>query len=195
MNKAIFLILLFIFVSTSYSQKSETLYSLNAFLGLGYAYDYVPFEYEYGSLNRGGLQGYLRVMWKPEYLLSGGIEFGYTSVYSVEENNIQTTSGTTNLKTNVYAYPLMIVFSMPIINNWDINAGTGYAFSVVKNESFGQESFSSDPASTFMLSTAYYWPVMKNSNLGVELRWTALPKYSDYLIALSASFAYKFLEY
>ena len=196
MKKTIYSLLIFLCIySTGYSQKADTLYSLSAYVGLGYAYDLASFDYEYGSLNRGGLQGYLRVMWKPEYLLRGGIEFGYTSVYSIEESNIQTISGTTDLKTNVYAYPLMIVFSMSIIQNWEVNAGTGFAFSVVKNEAFGESSFSSDGASTFMLSTAYYWQVMKDSRLGMELRGTALPKYDDYLITLSASFAYTFLEY
>ena len=46
-----------------------------------------------------------------------------------------------------------------------------------------------------MISTAYYWDVMKDSRLGLELRGTTLPKYDDNLITLSASFAYKFLEY
>jgi len=196
MKKTILLLITFLCIyNTVYSQKTDSLYSLTAYLGAGYAYDVASFDYEYGSLNRGGWQAYLRVMWKPEYILSGGLEFGYTGVYTVDEENFQIDSTTTSIKTNVYAYPLMIVFSMPIMKNWEVNLGTGYAFSVVKNEAFGLESFSTDPASTAMISTAYYFPVMKDSRLGGELRFTALPKYDDYLITLSASFAYKFFEY
>jgi hypothetical protein len=196
MKKTLILLIAFICIhATGYSQTPDTLYSLSAYLGGGYSYDVASFDYEYDGLNRGGFQGYLRVMWHPEYNLSGGLEFGYTGVYSVEENNIETISGTTDLSTNVYAYPLMLVFSMSIVKNWEVNIGTGLAFSVVKNEAFGESSFSSDGASTSMISTGYYFPVGKDTRLGGELRFTALPKYDDYLITLSLSFAYKFLEY
>ena len=197
MKKTIFFLAAFLFIyNNAYSQKPDSLYSLNAYLGAGYVYNVTSFDYEYASLNRGGLQGYIRVMWKPEFLLRGGIEFGYTGVYSVDEGSVQTLNyGTTSIKTTSYAYPLMIVFSMSIMENWEANYGTGVAWSVVKNEAFGESSFSSNASSTSMVSTAYYWNVMKNSRLGVELRATWLPKYDDYLVALAASFAYKFFEY
>ena len=184
------------FYNNAYSQKADSLYSLTAYLGAGYVYNVTEFDYEYASLNRSGWNANLRVMWKPEFLLRGGIEFGYTGVYTVDEGSIETTNyGTTSIKTTSYAYPLMIVFSMSIMDNWEANYGTGIAWSVVKNEAFGESSFSSNGSSTSMVSTAYYWNVMKNSRLGLELRATWLPKYYDYLVALSASFAYKFFEY
>ncbi len=196
MKKIFFVLFAVLFIHNSgYSQKTDSLYSLTAYLGGGYAYNITTFDYEYGSLNRGGLEGYLRVMWEPEYLLSGGIEFGYTNLYSVDESSLQTDSGATSLQTNVYAYTLMMVFSMPIINNWEVAIGTGFGFTTVKNEAFGTESFSSDVASASKISTAYYFPVMKNSRLGGELGFTALPLYDDYVITLGFSFAYKFYEY
>ncbi|MFI5406210.1 MAG: hypothetical protein ACHQ1D_06820 [Nitrososphaerales archaeon] len=195
--KKIFFVLFatLVIYNSGYSQKTDSLYSLSAYLGGGYAYNVTTFDYEFPSLNRGGLQGYARVMWKPEYLLSGGIEFGYTNLYSVDESSLQTDSGATSLKTNVYAYTLMIVFSMPIIENWEVNIGTGFGFTTVNNEAFSTESTSSDVASASMISTAYYFPVMKDSRLGGELGFTALPLYDDYVISLGISFEYKFLEY
>ena len=196
MKKTLFFLITFLFLyNNAYSQKADSLYSLTAYLGAGYVYNVTTFDYEYASLNRGGWQTYLRIMWKPDFLLRGGIEFGYTGVYTVDEGSIQTSYGTTSIKTNSYAYPLMIVFSMSILDNWEANYGTGVAFSVVKNEAFGSDAFSSNASSTSMVSTAYYWPVMKDSRLGVELRGTWLPKYDDYLISLAASFTYKFFEY
>lgn len=196
MKKTFFILFVFICsYTTVYSQTSDTLYNFTAYIGGGYSYDVASFDYEFDGLNRGGFQGYLRVMWQPEYELRGGLEFGYTSVYSVEESDIQTFNGTTDLNTNVYAFPLMIVFSMSIVQNWEVTIGTGFGFSVVKNEAFGQNSFSSDAASTSMISTGYYFPVGKDTRLGGEFRFTALPKYDDYLVTLSLSFAYKFLEY
>ncbi len=197
MKKTILLLVAFLFIyNNAYSQNKDSLYSLTAYVGAGYVYNVTHFDYEYASLNRGGWQANLRVMWKPEYLLRGGIEFGYTGVYTIDEENVQTDYGTTSIKTTSYAYPLMIVFSMSIMENWEANFGTGIAFSVTKNESFGQpEAFSSNGSSTSMISTAYYYPVMKDSRLGLELRGTWLPKYDDYLVSLAASFAYKFFEY
>jgi len=196
MKNTILLIFVFLFIYTNgYSQKKDSLYSLTAYVGAGYVYNVTSFDYEYASLNRGGFNANLRIMWKPEFLLRGGIEFGYTSVYSIDEGSVQTNYGTTSIKTNSYAYPLMIVFSMSVMDNWEVNYGTGIAFSVVKNEAFGSEAFSSNGSSTSMVSTAYYFPVMKNSRLGLELRASWLPKYDDYLISLGVSFAYKFFEY
>lgn len=196
MKKAfIILVAILCIYTTGKSQTKDTLYNFTAYIGAGYSYNVTSFEYEYDGLNRGGFQSYLRVMWAPEYQLRGGLEFGYTGVYSVEEDNIETINGTTNLNTHVYAFPLMLVFSMSIVNNWEVNIGTGFGFSVVKNEAFGESSFSSDAASTSMISTGYYFPVGKDIRLGSELRFTALPKYDDYLVSLSLSFAYKFLEY
>jgi len=196
MKKTFFLLVALICTYNSgYSQSPDTLYNFTAYLGGGYSYNVTSFDYEFDGLKRGGFQGYVRVMWQPEYDLRGGIEFGYTSVYSVEESNIETVNGTTDLNTNVYAYPLMLVFSMSIIENWEVTIGTGFASSVVKNEAFGESSYSSNGASTAMISTGYYFPVAKDSRLGGEFRFTALPKYDDYLITLSLSFAYKFLEY
>ena len=191
MKKTIlFLFAVSFFCNTAYSQNSDSLYSFTSYLGAGYVYNISSFEYEYGSLNRGGLQANLRVMWKPEYLLSGGLEFGYTNVYSIE-----TDFGETSLKTNLYAYQFMGVFMMPIIENWEVNIGTGVAFTTTKTDAFGLESMSTNGASTSIISTAYYFPVMKDSRLGGELRFAALPKYGDYTISLLISFAYKFYEY
>jgi hypothetical protein len=196
MKKTLLFLVSFLFIyNIAYSQNKDSLYTLTSYVGAGYVYNVTSFDYEYASLNRGGWQAYLRVMWKPEYLLSGGIEFGYTGVYSIDESSIQTDSGATSIKTNSYAYPLMIVFSMSPRKNWEVNVGTGVAFSVVKNEAFGSDAFSSNASSTSMVSTAYYYPVMKDSRLGLELRGTWLPKYDDYLVSLAVSFAYKFFEY
>jgi len=196
MKKTIlFLFAVSFFCNTAYSQNSDSLYSFTSYLGAGYVYNISSFEYEFGSLNRGGLQANLRVMWKPEHLLSGGFEFGYTDVYSIDNDNFPIDSGFTSVSTNLYAYQFMVIFMMPIIENWEVNIGTGAAFSTTKTNAFGLESISTFIASTSIISTGYYWSVMKDSRLGGELRFTALPKYGDYTVSLLVSFAYKFLEY
>ena len=125
MKKTLLFLVSFLFIyNIAYSQNKDSLYTLTSYVGAGYVYNVTSFDYEYASLNRGGWQAYLRVMWKPEYLLSGGIEFGYTGVYSIDESSIQTDSGATSIKTNSYAYPLMIVFSM-VSSNCGVTNGAG----------------------------------------------------------------------
>ena len=196
MKKTIlFLFAVSFFCNTAYSQNSDSLYSFTSYLGAGYVYNVSSFEIEPEGLNRSGFQGNLRVMWKPEYLLSGGFEFGYTGVYSIDNDNFPIDSGFASVSTNVYAYQFMVIFMMSIIENWEVNIGTGAAFTTTKTDAFGSESTSTDGASTSIISTAYYFPVMKDSRLGAELRFSALPKYGDYTVSLLLSFAYKFYEY
>jgi len=195
--KKIILILFsfFIIYNSGNAQTADSIYNLTAYAGGGYVRNITSFDYEYSSLNRNGFLANLRVMWKPDYLIRAGIEVGRTDVYSVNEANIQTEYGTTNIKTDVYAWSSMAVFSMSPIRNLEVNLGTGIAFSTVKNSSFGNESTSTDVGSVFMISTGYYFPVTKDLHIGAELRAVRIPKYDDNLIALQVSIAYKFFEW
>jgi len=134
-------------------------------------------------------------MWKPEYLLSAGLEFGITYVYSVDEKSVQTDSGTTNLNNNINAYPIMAVFSMSPMENLEVNVGTEIAITSSTNSSFGNESSARDFGAVFMISTGYFFPVANNFRIGTELRGTKIVKYDDYNVALFISLAYKFLEW
>jgi hypothetical protein len=191
----IFLFSFLVIFSSVNAQTADTLYNLTAYGGLGYVRNVTSFDYEYASLNRNGFLANLRVMWKPDYLIRAGFEVGRTDVYSINETNLPTEFGTTDLKTDVYAWSMMAIFSMSPFKNFEVNLGTGHAFTTVNNTSFGNESTSTDGGSCFMLSTGYYFPVSKDLQLGGELRGIKINKYDDYLISLQVSLAYKFLEW
>lgn len=194
-NSILFLLSFLIIYSSVNAQTADTLYTLTAYGGVGYVRNITSFDYEYASLNRNGFLANLRVMWKPDYLIRAGIEVGRTDVYSLNEKDIQTEFGTTDLKTDVYAWSVMAVFSMSPFQNFEVNLGTGLAFSTVNNTSFGNESTSTDGGSTYMISTGYYFPLSKELQLGGELRGMKIKKYNDYLISLQLSVTYKFLEW
>jgi hypothetical protein len=191
----LFLFSFLLLYSSGLAKTPDSIYTFTAYGGIGYVRDIAEFNYEFPSLNRGGFLAGLRVMWKPDYLLRAGIEVGRTDLYSIDEPSISTDSGTTNLKTDVYAWNFMLVFSMSPIKNLEINAGTGVAFNTVNNSAFGNESTSTDGGSVFMISSGYYTEVSKNLRVGAELRWTHIPKYDDQTISLQLSLAYTFLEY
>lgn len=196
MKQTILVIFSFLFINNSgQAQSADTLYSLTVYANGGYVRNISEFEIELPGLNRNGFIGTVRIMWKPENLLRAGLEFGITQVYSVDEESVQTDSGTTNLNTNVNAYPIMAVFSMSPMENLDINIGTGIAITSSTNSSFGNESSASDFGGVFMISAGYFFPVSNNFRIGSELRGTKIYKYDDYNIALMISLAYKFLEY
>ena len=195
--KKLFLIpiLIFIICKVTSAQTADSIHNLTAYGNFGLVRNVTSFDYEFSGLDRNGIIGNFKVMWKPDYLLRAGLEVSMSDVYSVEQSSVPTDSGVTNLKTNVYAWTFMGVFSMSPIENLEVNLATGLAFTTVKNSAFGNESSSTDFGSVFMLSTAYYFPVTKDFNPGLELRGMKIAKYDDYTIALQISFMYKFLKW
>jgi hypothetical protein len=196
MKKTILILSSFLIICGSVrAQTADTLYNLTAYAGAGFVRNITTFDYEYASLNRNGFLANIRVMWKPDYLLRFGIELGKTDIYSVNETNLQTDFGVTDLNTDVYAWSIMTIFSMSPFKNFEINLGTGHTFTTVNNTSFENESTSTDGGSSFMLSAGYYFPLSKALRLGGELRGMKINKYDDYLISLQVSLSYKFLEW
>jgi hypothetical protein len=196
MKKYIIVLFAFLFLSnTGFTQNADSLYSLTAYGGFGYVRNISSFDYEFPGLNKNGILGNIRIMWEPEYLIHGGIEVGRSDIYSVDQSNISTDSGSTNLETDLYSWTFMLVFSMSPLTNLEINAGTGWGFNTVNNTAFEDESTSTEAGSVFMVSAAYYYPISEKLKAGAEIRFMHLPKYDDQTLAIQLSIAYTFLEY
>lgn len=196
MKNYIIILFAILFLSiTGFTQNADSLYSLTAYGGFGYVRNISSFDYEFQGLNKNGLTGNIKIMWEPEYLIHGGIEVGRSDLYSVDQSNIPTDSGTTNLQTDVYSWTIMMIFSMSPLSNLEINAGTGWGFNTVNNTAFEDVSTSTEAGSVFMLSAAYYYPVSEKLKAGAEIRFLHLPKYDDQILAIQLSIAYTFLEY
>mgnify|MGYP003492578144 FL=1 len=196
MKKYIIVLFAFLFLSnTGFTQNADSLYRLTAYGGFGYVRNISSFDYEFPGLNKNGLLGNIKIMWEPEYLIHGGIEVGRSDIYSVDQSNIPTDSGSTNLQTDLYSWTFMFVFSMSPISNLEINAGTGWVFNTVNNTAFNEESTSTEAGSVFLVSAAYYYPISEKLKAGAEIRFMHLPKYDDQTLAIQLSIAYTFLEY
>lgn len=196
MKKTIIISILSLFLHcVGHAQAVDSIYNLTAYGNIGLVRNITSFDYEYPSLDRSGLVGNIKIMWKPDYLIRAGIEVGRSDVYSVNEENLQTEYGMTNLQTDVYAWTFMAVFSMSPLEQFELNLATGLAFTTVNNSAFETESTSTDFGSVFMLSAGYFIPLSKDIQIGTELRGMKIAKYDDYTLALQLSVTYKFLEW
>jgi len=194
-NYIIILFAILFLSNTGFTQNTDSIYSLTVYGGFGYVRNISSFDYEFPGLNKNGLNGNIKIMWEPEYLIHGGIEVGRSDLYSVDQSNIPTDSGTTNLQTDVYSWTIMMIFSMSPLSNLEINAGTGWGFNTVNNSAFDYKSTSTEAGSVFLVSAAYYYPVSEKLKAGAEIRFMHLPKYDDQTLAIQLSIAYTFLEY
>jgi len=196
MNKsAIVLAGFLLFSVAARGQSAGPLYTLTAYANAGYVRNLSQFDAPPPGLNQNGFAGSIRVMWKPEYLLSAGLEVGLTHVYSINQDQVQTEFGTTDLHASKDAWLILPVFSMSPFSAVEINLGIGSAISTATVESFGNTSNSSEFGSAFMASVAYLVPLSGNLRLGGELKFMRINKYEDNNLSLQITFAYRFLEW
>ena len=176
-------------------QSASPIYALTAYASTGYVRNLSQFEAPPPGLNQNGFAGSIRIMWKPEYLLSAGLEVGRTHIYSVNQDQVQTEFGTTDLHSSKDAWLILPVFSMSPLPALEVNVGIGSAISTATVESFGNTSNSSEFGSAFMASVAYLVPLSGNLRLGGELKFIRINKYEDDNLSLQVTLAYRFLEW
>jgi hypothetical protein len=162
-EKYIIVLFAFLFLSnTGFTQNADSLYRLTAYGGFGYVRNISSFDYEFPGLNKNGLLGNIKIMWEPEYLIHGGIEVGRSDLYSVDQSNIPTDSGSTNLQTDLYSWTFMFVFSMSPLANFEINAGTGWGVNTVNNTACHEDSPSTEAGSVCLVSELITIPFQKS---------------------------------
>jgi hypothetical protein len=196
MNKRLVLLAGLTFCSmVAYGQSASPIYTLTAYANVGFVRNFSQFEAQPAGLDRTGFAGSIRVMWKPEYLLSAGLEVDRTHVYSVDQDQVQSEFGTTDLHASKAAWLILPVFSMSPLPALEVNVGIGSAISTASVESFGNTSNSSEFGSAFMASVAYLVPLSENLRLGGELKFLRINKYEDDNLSLQVTLAYRFLEW
>jgi hypothetical protein len=196
MNKHLVLLAGLVLCSiVAHGQGGSPTYTLTAYANIGFVRNYSQFEAPPAGLDRSGFAGSIRVMWKPEYLLSAGLEVDRTHVYSVDQDQVQSAFGTTNLHASKAAWLILPVFTMCPLPDLEVNLGIGSAISTASVESFGNTSNSSEFGSAFMASVAYLVPLSQHLRLGGELKFMRINKYEDDNLSLQATFSYCFLEW
>jgi len=124
------------------------------------------------SVHRGGLSFTARIMWHPDHLLRVGIESGWYRVYSY----------TLHAKSdgNLYlsAIPLLLVFSMPVGDRWNLFAGVGGYF-VRSKLDFGTVVRTQEFSQGWMAAASYVYPLSSAIGIAAELKWLNASQFED----------------
>jgi len=187
------LIAVVVISSVTLPQLNDTTYSLSTEIGFGYSRYFTTMDYD--NLNQNGFSGTVRVMWNPEHLLSLGLESGYQNLYSLDVSDYDTEFGTTNVKAAMYVIPVFIIFTMKVLPNVKLSAGSGVNLLFNSGELFGDELSSSQSSIGAHLGISYTYPVNNSMAIGGELLYSYFSKLQDQTIAIQFLFVYDFLQW
>lgn len=187
------ILLVTLFSSTLFAQLSDTTYSLSTEIGVGYSRFFTTMDYD--DLNKNGFSGTFRVMWNPEHLLSIGLETGYQYLYSFDYSGYDTEFGTTDIKASMYTIPIFIVFSMKVLPNLKLSAGSGTYLLYNSGEAFGDKLSSNQLSIGAHTGISYTYPLNESMAIGGELLYSYFSKLQDQTIALQFLFVYDFYKY
>lgn len=194
MKRLIFIILIsFICQQNLFGQTKEAKYYVNTFASAGYGVFLTDLDAQ--GLNNSGFNGSFRIMWQPEHLLSLGLETGFIQFYTLSQSNVDTDFGVTDIETKLTAVPILIVYSMKIIDQVQINLGTGLYILYSTVDSHNNKVTSSQVSSGFMLSGSYSYPLNNSFSLGGELKWNYVNKINDGSLSLQFVLKYVLVEY
>jgi len=187
------LIALIVISSVILPQQNEKTYSISTELGAGYSRYFTTMDYD--DLNQNGFSGTVRVMWNPEHLLSLGLESGYQYLYSLDVSDFSTEFGNTNVKASMYTIPIFIVFSMKVLPNIKLSAGSGVYLLFNSGELFGDELKSNQISIGAHMGISYTYPISNSMAIGGELLYSYFSKLQDQAVALQFLFVYDLFRY
>jgi hypothetical protein len=187
------LIAVIVISSVALPQLNDTTYSLSTEIGVGYSRYFTTMDYD--NLNQNGFSGTVRVMWNPEHLLSLGLESGYQYLYSLDVSDYSTEFGNTNVKASMYTIPIFIVFSMKVLPNIKLSAGSGVYLLFNSGEAFGDELSSNQMSIGAHIGASYTYPINNSMAIGGELLYSYFSKLQDQTVAIQFVFAYDFLKW
>jgi hypothetical protein len=196
--RKILLALAFVLVSTLSIRAQDTTSGVNtltAFVMGGYVRNISSFPVPIEGINKNGLDMGVRIMCRPMHLLSGGIEVGYSNVFSVDQT-VSYDQDTSELHSTMSVMPIMLVFSMSPFENINVNLGTGL-YAIVSSEvtSFGHTASTTTTSGVFMASVNYIKPLSDRFGLGGEVKYLHVSKYTDSNLSFLLSLSYRFLEW
>jgi len=187
------LVAVIVISSVALPQLNDTTYSLSTEIGVGYSRYFTTMDYD--DLNQNGFSGTVRVMWNPEHLLSIGLETGYQQLYSLDVSDDSTEFGNTNVKASMYTVPIFIVFSMKVLPNIKLSAGSGVYLLFNSGELFGDELSSNQISIGAHMGISYTYPINNSMAIGGELLYSYFSKLQDQTVAIQFLFVYDFLRW
>lgn len=144
--------------------------------------------------NRESFSFTAKLLWKPEYLLRIGIESGYIKISSVTDKNIETEFGTTNVKFNLSAIPV-VLFADMCVNNVEFSAGMGYYYLYSSLNAFREKSTSYSWDLGYNFGLAYNFLLLDNLYLSPEIKYHLITSDSESVFNFNLKFSYSFYNW
>ncbi|MEN8193746.1 MAG: hypothetical protein ABFS12_13065 [Bacteroidota bacterium] len=198
-DKIITILLVLLIISTFATkevkaQENDSLYHINFDLGLGPAIYFHGMNYEnlYGSYP---FVFTFRFMWEPEHLLRLGIESGYLPLFYLETKFYDTVFGSTVAELSLNSVPIMAVFAMEVVENFEIIGGIGGFLLISEVFSFDNYVLSTSWSNAYELGLSYLYPISKDLKLGGEVKSYYLSKLENYNLVFHVSLKYLLFSY
>lgn len=189
--RADLIILLLVFTFNGKAQALEKKRSFRVEAGSGYLMylgpagvpDHLPVE-----LDRNSWAHTVRIMFRPEYRLSVGVESGLLRLYSYKIRD--DIGGDLHLS----AFPLLLVWGLRITSHWTIYGGTGTYF-VHSSLDYAGKVNTGSLSIGWMLSTAYERQLSSRLSVGTEIKWYNPAETQDAALTLQAHLIWSLIRW
>jgi len=176
------------------AQERDSLYHVNFDIGLGPAMYLTKMDYEnlYGSYP---FVFTFRFMWEPEHLLRLGIESGYLPLFYLETKFYDTVFGDTEAELSLNSVPIMAVFAMEVVENFEVFGGVGGFILISEVTSFDNYVLSTSWSNAYELGFSYLYPISKKLKIGGEVKSYYITKLENYDLVFHVALKYTFFSY
>ncbi len=158
-------------------------FAIVAAISGGYAQYIMPYTPGV-EIDRRGQAYSLRLLWYPDHRLRMGLESGWTTLYSYELKNVETSFGETDASLSLSAVPLLAVFSMQIIGPISLSAGVGGYIVRSHAKSFDVTVDITRFSQGWMGAVAWSRILSFGPHIGVELKWYGATEFGDGVLTL-----------
>jgi len=174
------------------STKKKANYSLDLYIGGGVGRYVAPL-----TLGAPGVEnkqymnpvGTFRIMWQTDHRLALGLESGFISWYSYDVKH-----DTVSANVKLTSIPLLITWSMPVIQRVKVFGGFGTYITTTHLQS--KTEVSSQTASLgWLLAASYIQPLKKDLSLAYEFKWCNAHEADNDVISLQIQLVWKFLKW
>ena len=136
-----------------------------------------------------------RFMWEPEHLLRLGIESGYLPLFYLETKFYDTVFGDTEAELSLNSVPIMAVFAMEVVENFEVFGGVGGFILISEVTSFDNYVLSTSWSNAYEFGLSYLHPISKKLKLGGEVKSYYITKLENYDLVLHVSLKYSLYSY
>jgi hypothetical protein len=172
---------------------SAQTYSVNGYIGLGYARFLT--DQDLDGLDQNGYNAKIRLMWRPEHLLSVGFESGFHSLYNYKSTIDDPEYGSSNVESSLTGVPVFFVAAMKILPSLEIIGGIGPTFLNTYFDSYGAQSESSQISTSYFVAGKYEYALNKSLGIGGELNYYRINKIEDATLSFQFILSYRLLAY